>query len=87
MLLVVEVGDETLAADLTVKVRLYAAAGFATYWVVGRDAVHEHTGPTPFGYRTVRQHWPGDRLAVPYAEQSLDVGALIGADAGTSAER
>ena len=86
VLLVVEVGDETLAADLTVKARLYAAAGFAVYWVVGRDAVHEHTGPTPFGYRTVRQHWPGDRLAVPYTDQVLDVAALIGTDAGTATE-
>ena len=86
VLLVVEVSDETLTADLTVKARLYAAAGFAVYWVVGRDAVHEHTDPTPFGYRTVRQHWPGDRLPVPYAEQSLDVAALIGAEVWTAAE-
>lgn len=85
VLLVVEVSDETLTADLTVKAPLYAAAGFATYRVVGRDAVHEHTDPTPFGYRTVRQHWPGDRLPVPYADQSLDVAALIGADTGTAA--
>ena len=54
VLLVVEVSDETLHADLTTKARIYAAAGFAAYWVLARDAVHEHTDPTAFGYRTVR---------------------------------
>ncbi len=80
VLLVVEVGDETLHADLTTKARLYGAHGFARYWVIGPDAVHEHTGPTRFGYRTVRQYWPGDELPVPYAGTSLDVAALLGVD-------
>lgn len=86
VLLVVEVSDETLAADLTVKARLCAAAGFAVYWVVGREGVREHTDPTPFGYRSVRQHWPGDRIAVPYADQPLDVAALVGSDGEASPE-
>ncbi len=78
VLLVVEVSDETLQADLTTKARLYAAAGFAVYWVLGPDAIHEHTAPTKFGYRDIRQLWPGDQLRVPYADVTLDVGALLG---------
>ena len=80
VLLVVEVSDETLQADLTTKARLHAAAGFAVYWVVSRDGVHEHTGPTALGYRSTVKHWPGDQITVPYAEASLDVAALVGAD-------
>ncbi len=79
VLLVVEVGDEALRADLTTKARLYAAAGFAVYWVVSRDGVHEHTGPTALGYRSTRKHWPGDQLEVPCASAALDVAALVGA--------
>lgn len=86
VLLVVEVGDETLDADLSTKARLYGAAGFAVYWVVGREGVHEHTGPTPFGYRTVRRYWPGDSLPVPYADALIDVGALISAESPPPAE-
>ena len=81
VLLVVEVGDETLQADLTTKARLYASAGFAVYWVVSRDGVHEHTGPTALGYRSTQKHWPGDQLQVPYAPVTLDVAALVGAHA------
>lgn len=79
VLLVVEVGDETLQADLSTKARLYAAAGFAVYWVVSRDGVHEHTGPTALGYRSTVKHWPGDQLQVPYASTALAVAALVGA--------
>jgi len=79
VLLVAEVSDETLQGDLTTKARLYGASGFAVYWVVSREGVHEHTGPTAFGYRSIRRFWPGDRLPVPYAaETTLDVGQLVG---------
>jgi len=37
VLLVVEVADETVQEDLTIKARLYAAAGYARYWVVTHD--------------------------------------------------
>ena len=79
VLLVVEVSDETLQGDLTDKARTYAAAGFPVYWVISREVVHEHTDPTPFGYRSVRRYWPGDRLPVPYADAVVDVGAVVGA--------
>lgn len=81
--LVVEVSDETLQPDPTVKARLYAGAGFGIYWVLARDAVHEDTDPTPFGHRSVRRYWPGDRLPIPWADGALDVAALVGADVGS----
>ena len=65
VLLVVEVGDETLQADLTTKAALYGRSGYERYWVVSRRGVHEHTGPTPEGYRQVRLHVPGERVVLP----------------------
>lgn len=53
VLLVVEVSDETVEADLTIKAGLYARAGYARYWVVTRDGVHEHTDPRDGAYRSV----------------------------------
>ena len=65
VLLVVEVGDETLAADLSTKAALYARSGYARYWVVSRRGVHEHTSPSPEGYRQVRLHVRGERVPLP----------------------
>lgn len=65
VLLVVEVSDETLHEDLTVKARLYARAGWARYWVVARDGVHDHTEPGPAGYGSVRLHGPADDVRLP----------------------
>lgn len=64
VLLVVEVSDETVHEDLTVKARLYAAAGYGRYWVVTRDAVHEHVDPDASGYRAVRVLGPGDSVTL-----------------------
>lgn len=65
VVLVVEVADETVREDLTVKARLYASAGYARYWVVTRDGVHEHTAPTVDGYQQVRLVAAGDVLTLP----------------------
>lgn len=78
-LLVVEVSDEEVAEDLSIKARLYGAAGYAVYWVVTRDTVHEHTGPVDDGYRTVVRHQRGDEISLPYADRSIAVDALLGA--------
>lgn len=76
--LVVEVSDETVRADLTVKARLYGAAGYAVYWVVTREGVHEHTGPYAEGYRRVRLLGPSERVPVPYAPgETLAVADLL----------
>lgn len=77
VLLVVEVADETEAADLGVKARLYARAGYACYWVVTRAGIAEHTDPAPDGYRAVRLHRPEERIALRHAGTDLRVAALI----------
>lgn len=81
VLLVVKVGDEALQADLTVKARLYAAAGFAVYWVVSRDGVHVHTDPTGLGYRTVRQHRPATGSRSPTAPPAPPSGSATSSQA------
>src|SRR5262245_27168173 len=43
VLLVVEVSDETMLADLEIKARLYGRAGYPVYWVVTPDVIYEHT--------------------------------------------
>ncbi len=65
VLLVVEVADETVQEDLTIKARLYAAAGYARYWVVTHDGIHEHTAPTGEGYTHVRRATAGDSVDLP----------------------
>ena len=63
-LLVVEVSDDSLPRDRTVKQRLYASHGIAEYWIValpdGRLEVHRD--PAPQGYRRVTVHRPGDTV-------------------------
>jgi hypothetical protein len=78
VLLVVEVSDETVMADLTVKARLYGAAGYPAYWVVTEQVVYEHTGPTAEGYRLRQEYRAGDRLPVGYAGAWLSVDQLLG---------
>lgn len=77
VLLVVEVADETLAADLGIKARLYAAAGYAVYWVVTRDGIVEHTEPHLGGYATVRTFPSDGAVPLRYAGISLSVADLI----------
>lgn len=82
VLLVVEVADETVTFDLTVKARLYGSAGFGTYWVVTREAVYVHTEPTEAGYRHRTEHRSGERVPVPGSDLELSVDDLIGASSG-----
>lgn len=81
VLLVVEVSDETVVADLNFKARLYGAGGYPVYWVVTRDAVYEHTQPDAEGYRTVVRYRAGEEIPVPYAPVRLPVSELLGAPA------
>lgn len=78
VLLVGEVSDETVMADLTVKAKVYGAAGYAAYWVVTRDALFEHLDPTPQGYRQRNEYRAGDQPKVPYGHRVIDVGQLLG---------
>ena len=81
VLLVVEVSDETLVADLTTKARLYGSAGWPLYWVVSREAVHVHSEPHAQGYRFRVESRRGDRLPVPGVDVEIAVDELIGAPA------
>lgn len=75
VLLVVEVSDETPQEDLTIKARLYGRSGYARYWVVTRDGVHEHTGPTEDGYDRIRLIQPGGAVPLPFA--GMDAGLAV----------
>jgi Putative restriction endonuclease len=77
VLLVVEVADDTTIQDLHVKAKLYGQAGYPVYWVVTQEAIYEHTGPIPTGYRTRVEYRRGERIPVPYAGTDLAIDDLI----------
>ena len=64
-LLVVEVSDESLRRDRTLKQRLYAGHGIPEYWVLALpDACLEvYRDPAASGYRSVATLRAGDRIA------------------------
>ena len=78
VLLVVEVADQSLADDLSTKARLYGSAGYAVYWVVTREALHEHTSPDAQGYRTVTRYSRGDEVPLRHASGALAVSEVLG---------
>ncbi len=65
VLLVVEVADSSLRVDLDEKMRLYARAGIAEYWVVDlvRGAVFVHRRPSGDSYQDVARHTPAGTIA------------------------
>ena len=77
VLLVVEVSDETLMADLNTKARIYGAAGWQEYWVVSPEAVYVHTEPHSQGYRLRRELGAGEMVPVPYVDAEIAVDDLI----------
>lgn len=77
VLLVVEVSDDTMLHDLQTKMRLYGRTGYPVYWVVTKEAIFEHTEPTPSGYRVRREYRRGERIPVGYADTDLAVDELI----------
>lgn len=81
MLLVVEVSDDTTIHDLNVKARLYGKAGYPVYWVVTQEAIYEHTGPIPTGYRVRVEYRCGERISVPYTDTDLAIDDLLGSHA------
>jgi Uma2 family endonuclease len=79
VLLVVEVADETTIQDLNIKAKLYGQAGYPVYWVITQEAIYEHTGPIPTGYRTRVEYLHGESISVPYASTELAVDELVAA--------
>ena len=53
--LAVEISDSTLDYDLSIKARLYSAAGVVEYWVVDLQhrRLHVHQEPTASGYARI----------------------------------
>lgn len=80
VLLVVEVSEETLMADLTTKARIYGSAGWPVYWVVSPEAVYVHSEPNGEGYSLRRELRSGDRVPVPFADAEIAVDDLITAE-------
>jgi hypothetical protein len=78
VLLVVEISDDTVVADLSIKSRIYGSAGYLVYWVVTEDVIYQHTEPTPTGYRKRVEYRRGDRLPIVYAGTDVAVGDLLG---------
>jgi Putative restriction endonuclease len=78
VLLVVEVSDDTVVADLNVKARIYGSTGYFVYWVVTANVIYEHTEPTAAGYRKRIEYRRGDRLPVVYAGTDVAVDDLLG---------
>ena len=72
--LVVEVSNESLHRDRTVKQRLYAASGIPEYWIVALPdhRLEVYRDPAEDGYRAVSQHPAGDRVA-PLARPGREI--------------
>ena len=64
-MLVVEVSNESLRYDRTVKQHLYAQCGIPEYWILALpDARLEvYRDPAEDGYRSVTRHAAGDNVA------------------------
>jgi putative restriction endonuclease len=77
VLLVVEVSDETMLADLEIKAKLYGRAGYPVYWVVTPEVIYEHTEPASTGYRVRREYRSGERIPVAYAGTELVVADVL----------
>jgi hypothetical protein len=54
------------------------AAGGSIYWVVSKDAIYEHTEPTPVGDRTRIEYRRGERLPIRYPGADTLVDDLLG---------
>ena len=75
--LVVEISDESLRHDRTVKQRLYARCGIPEYWVLAlpEARLEVYRDPAGDGYQSVTNHAAGDKvapLALPDARIVVD---------------
>ena len=75
--LIVEISNESLRHDRTVKQRLYARCGIPEYWILAlpEARLEVYRDPAGDGYQTVTNHAPGDKvapLARPDAQIAVD---------------
>lgn len=75
--LVIEVAEDSLEKDRTIKSRLYAAAGVPEYWIVNLvdDLVEVHTCPSGEAYATAERAARGQTLRLvrhPDVEVAVD---------------
>ena len=75
--LIVEISNESLDHDRTVKQRLYARCGITEYWILAlpEARLEVYREPAEDGYRTVTTHASGDEvgpLARPDAQIAVD---------------
>ncbi|WP_370327562.1 Uma2 family endonuclease [Euzebya sp.] len=77
--LVIEVSASSLAFDLGVKARRYAAAGYPEYWVVDvtSSCIHVHRAPSANGWGRVEVVRDGTLQATAVRQLSLEVPALF----------
>ena len=78
--LVVEVGDSTVASDISTKAGIYAGAGIPEYWVIdveGRRVV-VHTAPVAGGYTNIVEYDETEAIAPTFAPtETTPVSALL----------
>jgi Uma2 family endonuclease len=85
--LIVEVSDSTLRADLKVKSHLYAAAGIPEYWVVDvankqlhvhREPVADADAPRGVRYTSIQVLTPADSFApLAFPDKTIRVADLL----------
>ncbi len=73
----VEIADSSLDYDLTIKARLYAAAGVPEYWVINARTLvtTRHLSPAHTGYENRTEHPPTATLT-PQAVRELAIPEL-----------
>ena len=82
MLALIEVADSSLSFDRGRKLRIYAAAGVAEYWLINLQRnvleVYRQPGPHPRGYAAVATLRRGDRIAfLAFPELEIAVEELV----------
>ena len=79
-LLVVDVSDDSLRHDRTVKQRLYARCGVPEYWILALpvERLEVHRDPADDGYRSVSIHRPGETVApLAYPDAAIAIDDLL----------
>jgi Uma2 family endonuclease len=71
--LVIEVAESSLIADRDWKLRTFAKAGIAEYWIANLvdKQIEVYTEPQNDSYRTIRIYRPGDAVPLTVAGQTV----------------